>query len=72
MLNLPIKALRSMEEEVDASQSFNSQAASEMVDTLLVDIFPKQFGRPNVIDGTQNRMISTSKWLHPIQWKVNG
>jgi hypothetical protein len=71
MLNMPIATFGSKREKPDANNLLDDYVLSDMVRLLLMDIFPKQFGRPNVLDGNQKSSIRTSKWKHSGQWKVD-
>ncbi|KAI9287782.1 hypothetical protein BC943DRAFT_200920 [Umbelopsis sp. AD052] len=71
MLNMPIDNFGNKRKKPDENNHLNNQVLSSMIRPLLVDIFPKQFGRPNVFDGTQKGLIKTSKWTHSGQWKTS-
>jgi hypothetical protein len=70
MLNMPSVTFGSTRKNPDANKILDNHVLPSKVRSILVDVFPKQFGKPNVFDGTQKNLIKTSKWVHSGQWMV--
>lgn len=68
---MPFAALKSAAAIAYTDASSKGKITSSMVTLLLVDVFPKQFGKPNVIDGSKTDVTSLTTSTLSMQWKVS-
>ncbi|GAB5589328.1 Telomerase reverse transcriptase [Umbelopsis nana] len=72
MLNLPsvVMASAAAQSNSNVDEVYRKRIESNMMNLLMLEVFPKQFGKPNVLDGTKLDVTGLPGKNLAMQWKV--